>query len=226
MTYLISLGGSIIVPNEINLKFLKGFKQLILKRLKRGDRFIIVTGGGMTARRYQRAAKTIGSGIGKDLDWLGIRATRLNAELLATIFRKYCQKKIITNPTLDHLDLSKKIIIGAGWKPGWSTDYVCAELAQKHRIKTIINLSNIAYIYDRDPRRFKKAQPLKAITWQEYQRLVGKKWKPGLNSPFDPIATRLAARLRLRVVVIKGGDLKNFEHLLLQKSFKGTVIEG
>ena len=53
-TVIIALGGSIICPQpgKINIKFLKKFKKLILKYLKRGFRFIIVTGGGKVCRVY------------------------------------------------------------------------------------------------------------------------------------------------------------------------------
>ena len=36
-TYVIAVGGSLIVPEEINTTFLHAFKQLILKRVERGD---------------------------------------------------------------------------------------------------------------------------------------------------------------------------------------------
>jgi len=224
MTYLISLGGSIIVPDEINIKFLKKFKKLILKYIKKNDRFIIVAGGGMIAREYQKAAKIIGGGEMSDFDWLGIHSTRLNAHLLATILRKYCQEKIITDPLGDKVDFKKKIIIGAGWRPGWSTDFVCVNLAKRYKIKVIVNLSNIPYIYNKDPRRFKNAQPIKNISWRNFRKIIDKKWKPGLNLPFDPLASKLAEKLKLKVIIIKGTDLKNFEKFLKNKNFKGTII--
>jgi uridylate kinase len=225
MTYIISLGGSIICPDKMDIKFLKKFKQLILKRVKLGDRFIIVTGGGMTAREYQKAARVIGGGKTEDFDWLGIYSTRLNAQLLATIFRGYSEEKIITNPWRDKVDLKKKIIIGAGWRPGWSTDFVCVSLAKRYGVKTILNLSNIPYIYNRDPRKFKSAKPFKTISWKDYKKMIGGKWRPGMNLPFDPIASKLGEKLKLKVVVMKGTDFLNFDNFLKGKKFKGTLVE-
>lgn len=212
------------MPEKIDINFLKNFKKLILNRIKKGDRFIIVTGGGMIARNYQNAARAIGGGIAEDFDWLGIHATRLNGHLLATIFRKHCQKKIITDPIKDQIEVGKKIVLAAGWRPGWSTDYVCATLAKRYKIKTIINLSNISYIYNKDPRRFKDAKPFGNISWSEFKKLSGGEWRPGLNSPFDPIASQLAEKLKLKVLVIKGNDLNNFNNYFQGKEFKGTVI--
>jgi uridylate kinase len=225
MFYIISLGGSVIVPDKIDIEFLKRFKKLILNRVKKGDHFIIVTGGGMTARNYQNAARAIGGGITEDFDWLGIHSTRLNGHLLATIFRTNCQKKIITDPIKDQIEAGKKIVVAAGWRPGWSTDYVCTILAKKYKIKTIINLSNISCICNKDPRKFKDAKPLGNLNWKEFKKICGGKWRPGLNSPFDPVASRLTEKLKIKVLVIQGNDLVNFESFLSGNNFKGTVIE-
>ena len=87
-TVVISLGGSIIVPDRIQVAFLKKFKEFILKFLKKDYKFIIVTGGGSTARNYIKAADRVTKINDEDKDWLGIHATRLNAHLLRTIFKK------------------------------------------------------------------------------------------------------------------------------------------
>ncbi len=56
---IISLGGSIIVPKDIDSDFIQNFKALILKQVTQGKKFIIITGGGDTARNYQQASKEI-----------------------------------------------------------------------------------------------------------------------------------------------------------------------
>ena len=77
---IISLGGSIVIPPEgFNIDFLKKFRELILKRVKLGEKFILVIGGGSTCRQYQQAAKDAGNVSNLDLDWLGIYATHFNA---------------------------------------------------------------------------------------------------------------------------------------------------
>ena len=68
------------------------------KKILQGYKFIIITGGGKTARKYQNSAKEITGLTRDDLDWIGIHSTRLNAHLVRTIFRKRAHPKIIKNP--------------------------------------------------------------------------------------------------------------------------------
>ena len=49
-TIIISVGGSMIVPNDIDTVFLTQFKTLILDYVSRGFRFVLIAGGGKTAR--------------------------------------------------------------------------------------------------------------------------------------------------------------------------------
>lgn len=222
-TVIISLGGSLIVPDAIDTVFLADFKKLILAGIKKGDRFIIITGGGKTCRRYQEAAKQVGPLKSDDLDWLGIHATRLNAHLLRTIFKTWADPVIVKDPT-KKITSTKKIIIAAGWKPGWSTDYVATLIAKKTGAKTLINLSNIEYVCDKDPRHFPDAKKIECISWREFRKLLPKKWDPGLNAPFDPIAAREAETLGLSVAVISGAHLDSVAHYLAGKKFIGTHI--
>jgi len=224
-TYVVSLGGSLIAPPEgIDWKFLKAFRQLILSQLELGKKFFIITGGGMTARNYIGAASRVIEVSAEDRDWLGIHATRLNAHLMRTIFYDVAHPEIITNPKV-HLASQAKVIIASGWKPGWSTDYVATILAQEYKIGTVINLSNIDYVHDRDPRKFKNTKPLASIKWADFRKIVGDKWDPGLNAPFDPVASRLASELGLKVVIMNGKKMANLSNYLKGKKFTGTTIE-
>lgn len=220
---IISLGGSLIVPDAVDVGFLIEFKKLILKHINK-KRFFIICGGGKTARNYASAAKQISVLSSDDLDWLGIHSTRLNAHLLRTIFRDYAYPKIIKNPT-EKIKTNNKIIIAAGWKPGCSTDYDAVLIAKNYGAKTLINLSNIDYVYDKDPKRFINAKPIFNISWKNFISYLPKKWDPGLNSPFDPIASREARKINLKVIIANGRNIKNTEDILTGRHFKGTVIE-
>src|SRR3989338_979844 len=212
--FIISLGGSLIVPDELDLKFLKSFKNIIEKAVARKKSFLIITGGGRTSRKYSEAAKNLRCLNPTDLDWLGIHSTRLNGHLLRTIFRAHAHPRIITNPKRKEPAV-EPIIIAAGYRPGWSTDYVAVLLAKKYNIKTILNLSNIDYVYDKDPNKNKNAQPYKQLSWDQFRKIVGNKWDPGLNAPFDPVASRLAQKLGLRVIIMNGRKLQNLKGFLL-----------
>ncbi len=223
-TFVLSVGGSLIVTKEgIELKFLKQFRSFILRQIQKGHKFYLVVGGGATARTYIQAALAVTAVGNAGRDWVGIRATRLNAQLLKVIFAESAYPLIITNPTKP-IRTNKKIVFVAGYKPGWSTDHVAVLLAKHNHIKTVINLSNIDYAYDRDPREFPRAKKLEAVNWTEFRKIVGNRWQPGLNVPFDPIASREAAKHGLKVVILNGKKLANLERCLDDNHFQGTTI--
>jgi uridylate kinase len=224
-TYILSLGGSLIVPNAIDYKYLIKFKAFIEREIKKGHRFIIVAGGGATARAYRDAGIAVVKKMPiDDLDWLGIHSTRLNAHLIRTIFRDAAHPRIITHPHVKEKTGNKMIIIGAGYRPGCSTDYDAVHMAVTYKAKVVINLSNIDYVYDKDPKK-PGAKKIETMRWKEFRKLVGNKWDPGLHAPFDPIASKVADKHNLEVIVTDGKDLKNLQNIIDGKKFKGTVIK-
>lgn len=222
---IISLGGSLVIPDGgMDTKFLTGLNTFIRNEIAKGWRFFIVVGGGATARHYIEEAKQIVGNITDwDLDYLGIHATRLNAHLLRTIFQDVAHPRIIANYDKKITNLRQPVVIAAGWKPGFSTDYCAVILGRDYEAKIIINMSNIETVYDKDPNKFTDAKPLHKLTWDEFTKLVGNKWSPGSNLPFDPIATKLAKDLGISVYVI-GKDLINLDNILKGVDFRGTVI--
>src|SRR3989344_5343427 len=222
-TIILSLGGSLIAPEKIDINFLKNFKKTIDKFVKRNYKFVIVCGGGSIARKFQKAASGKKNITSRDLDWLGIYATMINANFVKQVFGEMAESKIIRNPT-KKISSDKKIILASGWKPGWSTDYDAVLLAKNLKAKTVINMSNIDYVYDKDPKKHKNARKIRNICWKHYRNLIGKKWTAGLNAPFDPIAAKEAEKSGIKVIII-GKDLRNFENLLNDSKFNGTVIE-
>jgi uridylate kinase len=204
---------------------------LIIDETKKGKKFILITGGGYICREYQQAAMKVTRLTKDDRDWLGIHTTRLNAHLIKTIFRQYAHPRINKNPTTKadltkHFAHGEKIMVVAGWRPGRSTDYVATILAQRLGAKTLINLSNIKYVYTKDPRKFPDAKIIKEINWADFRKIVGNKWDPGLNAPFDPVASKLAQEIGLEVIIAEGKNLKNLKDILEEKKFKGTRISG
>jgi len=220
-TIIISLGGSLVAPGEIDLGFLNNFKKTLSKYL-RAKRFFIIVGGGKVARMYQKALLEFGAKE-NDRDWAGIKVTWLNAEIVKQVFGDNSYSKVIIDPT-KKVKTNKNIVVGAGWKPGWSTDYDAVLIAKNHNIKIIINLSNIDYVYDKNPNEFPDAKPIKEIDWKGFEKIVGDKWTPGTSAPFDPIASKLASKLKLKVVMLNGKNLDHLECFLNSKPFIGTVI--
>ncbi len=225
---VISLGGSIIVPDQVDVPFVKNLFDTIVDYLEADEnrKLIIVCGGGAPARQYQKALKDIcDRPTDEALDWVGIAATRLNAELLKQLFWAYCPEKVIIDPSLVSV-FAGRVLIAAGWKPGFSTDYDAVLLAEKFQADTLINLSNIAKVYTADPKKDKKALALDRVSWARFRELVGDTWVPGVNVPFDPVASRYAAKLGLRVIVASGRDMENLQKILADSDFEGTVIGG
>ena len=222
-TTILSLGGSLIVPNEIDIEFLKHFRMLVLNFIQKKNRLAIVCGGGMTCRRYQDAAKRITSLKDPDPDWIGIMTTRLNAELVRTLFTEQAYEKVVYDPTVK-LTTRKNLIIGAGWQPGCTTDNDSVLFAENIKASKIINMTNIDYVYNKDPKKFPDAKPIKNITWNDFRAIIGNIHSPGINVPFDPVASKKAQQLRLTVIIINGKNLQNLDKCLAGKEFIGTVI--
>ncbi|MFA5023656.1 MAG: UMP kinase [Patescibacteria group bacterium] len=223
-TFVLSVGGSLIVTKEgIDIKFLKSFRAFILGQIKKGYKFYLVVGGGVTARTYIKAALQTTKINSASRDWVGISATRLNAQLVKVILGQIAHSETIIDPT-KKIKTVNKVVIAAGFKPGWSTDYCAVLIAKNNGAKTVVNLSNIDYAYNKDPRKFKEAKKLIKATWPEFQKVVGTKWQPGLNVPFDPVASQEAAKNKMKVVILNGQNLKNLERCLDGREFKGTTI--
>jgi uridylate kinase len=226
---VISLGGSLIMPKEIDAKFIINFKKTIIELIQEGYRFVIVTGGGKVARNYIQAAAEVGDIDAEEKDWLGVHATRMNAHFIKTVFKEYTHPRINKNPrTKEDLKTefkdSEKIMIAAGWRPGWSTDYVATILAERFDAKKLINLSNITHLYDKDPNASFGAKQIKEISWPKFRKIGGDKWDPGMSAPFDPIASKLAQESGLEVAIIGGDGLENIKKYINGEKFEGSII--
>ena len=224
---IISVGGSLIVPaGGIDTNFLSSLNKFIRKQLEDNPnrQFFLVIGGGTTARHYRDAGrKVVGHELPPDdLDWLGIHSTRLNAHLIRTIFRDIAHPFIIKNYEIIR-KAHESVVVASGWKPGFSTDYDAIMLCDDYQIQSVINLSNVTQVYDKDPNKFKDASPIKKMSWKDFRKLVGDEWIPGLHAPFDPIAAKKAQELGVKVAVM-GSDFNNVKKYLDGEPFIGTVI--
>lgn len=224
---ILSVGGSLIVPNGgPDVEFLKGLRQLVLKFANENRRIVIVTGGGKTARHYIDAASGVQAISDEDLDWLGIHATRLNGHLVRTILRDIAHPIVYKNPLAvpPLQEWQGNVLIGAGWRPGWSTDYVACRIAQLLDAKTVINMSNIDCVYNDDPRTNPQAEAQTDMRWREYRKMVGDVWSPGLSAPFDPVAARFCHKYGMSVAVVNGGCLEEVEKVISGQEFAGTIL--
>jgi uridylate kinase len=231
MTKVLSVGGSIIVPDKPDVGFLSEFVKMCTNWLDEDKtrRLILVAGGGAPARVYQTAYNEVAAATGVKAeadaaDWIGIMATRINAQLLKASFGEYCKNDVVYNPTLEDLKFDGQVLVASGWKPGFSTDTDAVYLGEKFDAKTIVNLSNIEKVYTDDPRKNPDAKPLDTISWADFRKMVGDEWTPGKNCPFDPIASKKASELGMKVICAGGKNIPNINAILNDKEYIGTTI--
>lgn len=238
-TKIISVGGSIISPSEPDTEFLAKFVKMLADWLAKNSdgELILIAGGGGPARAYQNAFRAIEPNIkgtsipfsskeevNEAADWIGVMATRLNAELLRACLGKLAPTPVITNPTVAPEDWQGRVLVAAGWMPGFSSDNDAVLLAEKYGADTVINLSNIEKVCDSDPKTNPDAKPLDYISWHDFRQMVGDTWEPGKNTPFDPIASRRAEELGLTVICAGGRNIENVRKILDDADFVGTRI--
>ena len=145
---------------------------------------------------------------------------------MRTIFRDIAYEYMIKHyDVIDKKAIEYPVVICVGWKPGWSTDYDAVLLAQDYDIPMVINMSDIKAVMDKDPNKYKNAKPIKKMSWDDLLKITGTEWRPGLNSPFDPIAAKLARKIGIKVIVCYGRDFDNLNNIIEGRKFKGTVIE-
>ena len=227
---VLSVGGSIIAPDKVNTQFLSEFLTKIKDYLtdNQDTKLIFVCGGGAPARAYQQAYRAVITDVAKQnsnaQDWIGIRATHMNAELVKAILGDLCTDSIVTNPTAEDIKFSGRVLVAGGWKPGFSTDTDAVYLAIRFGAKQVINLSNIAKVYTDDPRKNPDAKPIDQISWEDFRKMVGDDWVPGKNAPFDPIASKMAQESDIKVICADGRNIENTLAILEGSKFQGTVI--
>jgi len=221
---VLSLGGSTIIPDQVDLLFLKKFKRVILNHTK-SHRFIIVCGGGSIARKYIYALKQ--EKVKPILQsFAGISATRMNARFMSYFFNK--NPEIGIPHTLETLKkyLGKEDVVFCGaleYNPVQTSDSTAATIA-KHFKTEFINLTNVQGLYDKNPSEHKDAKFIPKITWKEFYKIAMKtKFSPGQHFVLDQTAAKIIMEHRIPTYIL-GKKLKELENFLKGKKFKGTII--
>jgi uridylate kinase len=214
----LSLGGSVLIPSWYDERYIVRFSRFI-KTLSHSYRIGIVCGGGEICRRAVRTARRIGVSHEDSLHWIGIRATQLNAEVMRSVLQ-------VPTPVISsyrRLPSFRRIVVGAGERPGTSSDVRAVKLALLMRAKKVYNVTNVDGVYTADPRRFRSAKLIPVLDWTTYRRMFGKVFRPGSHYPFDPVASALAMRSGIEVVIV-ASDLANLKQAITGHRFHGTTI--
>lgn len=221
---VLSLGGSLIIPDEVDVKFLRQFKKTILRNTNK-YKFIIVCGGGSTARKYISALREIG--INEKLQSLsGISATRMNARFMNYFFNINPEEGIPHTTKLLKKYIKRDNVVFCGaleYKPDQTSDSTAAGIAKKFNA-VFINLSNVAGLYNKNPREYKNAKFIKEISWNDFYKMAHKKkFRPGQHFILDQTASGIIKRHKITTYLL-GKNLRELENVLKNKKFKGTII--
>lgn len=225
-TIVISLGGSLIIPDNVDINFLENFKKVIEKHKKK-YKFIIVTGGGSIARKYISALKSANkSEYFQSL--VGISATRTNARLLTYLFGKDANQGI-PHDMLEVKNLLRKnnpVFCGAlRYAKNETSDATSAKLARFFNTE-FINLTLVPGLFTQNPLTHKDAKFIPKISWQKFEKMANKtKFKPGQHFVLDQKAAKIIKKYKIKTYII-GKNLENLDKLLSGKKFTGTVILG
>ncbi len=223
---VLSLGGSLIIPDDIDISFLRKFKKILLKNTGR-YKFVVVCGGGGIARKYISALRK--EGLSEKLQsFSGISATRTNARFMTYFFNKDSEygiphtKKALKKYLKEH-DI---IFIGAlEYKPEQTSDSTAAELARIFKTD-FINLTNVSGLYDKNPKKYKNAKFISRITWHEFDKMANQmKYQPGQHFVLDQTASKIILDNKITTFLL-GQDTKQLEAVLRGRKFKGTLIKG
>jgi uridylate kinase len=223
-------GGSILAPPEPDPAFLAEAARRLAAWSRERPLFVVV-GGGSPARTHIAAARACG--VAEEmLDRIGIQATRLNAQTLACILRR---EGADVNLEIPHsaaqairFAQQHAIVVMGGTVPGHSTDYVAAELAVEGRCARLVNATNVAGVFDKDPKRHADARLLERLSFQDLLDTIPERAWTSAGAPgvLDGPATVLVARSGVETCVVDGRDLANLGQAVAGRPFKGTRVTG
>jgi uridylate kinase len=221
----ISLGGSIISREDgINVEYVKKLRQLLIDYSGK-YKFVLVVGGGYANRLYVNSIKsTIANN--SILDQIGIALTRINALILNDLLTGLdVYPNTVTSLEELKMGIDKNsIVVLGGLLPGISTDAVSVLACEVLNSKLLINVSSIAYIYDKPPSE-KGAKKLERLTHQQLVDLAYRYDSREARSHFifDFVASKLAKRANLKIRFVDD-SIKDLKLAIDGKFHKGSVV--
>jgi len=222
---VLSLGGSSIIPNEIDVGFIKEFKKVILKNKKK-YKFVIVCGGGSVARKYISALEALKVNE-KFQGFSGISTTRMNARFMTYSFGEDANKGVPHDmkDVKNLLKIYDVVFCGAlRYAKNETSDGTSAKLANYFRT-IFINFTNVTGLYNKNPKKYKNTRLIREISWRDFNKMANKnKFKPGQHFVLDQTASKIILKNKIPTYII--GSAKQLDNLLKEKKFIGTIIEG
>lgn len=173
---VVKIGGSLLYGEggKLNLEVLEKIRTWYADAISKYNRIIIVTGGGKLSRNL---VDQLGSVLNDEISKHRIAKaiTQINAEIIRGVLDS--QNLHVPYTLGDAYDLIvdrgvKGLVLG-GLKDGWSTDMDAAVMADLLDIDRVYKVSDIDFVYDKDPKQFTDAKPIRTISWQEYFDMFG-----------------------------------------------------
>ncbi len=220
---VISLGGSIISTDRLNLELMESFS-VAMGDIKSYDKFGIVVGGGKLARTYISDLKkyNVNDNI---LDEIGINATRINALALTTFFDDVNSKIPTTINDAAEMVHNYRYVIMGGTEPGHTTDTVSTLLAERIGASILINATSVDGVYSGDPRADKNAKKFDRLSYNDAIELSIQNSKgAGTNTFMDITALTIAKRSKIKIFVVNGLNLDEYKNILYNSKCDGTLI--
>lgn len=220
--FVISVGGSFFVSETILVDKIIDFCNSI-NEMSNEFNFVLVIGGGRTARNYQDAARTLGAN-NFELDTIGINSTRLNALLFLNKLNNANNSVLLNVRDAKKIIEKGKIPVFGGLSEGQTSDAVAALICEYLGFE-FINLSNVDGVFDRDPNEFEDATLFRELSFNDMQFLLREKLiEPGQNLFVDMQAALILSRSKIKSYFLNGNHLENFKNCLKNYDFKGTIV--
>jgi len=221
MAVVFSFGGSIFNDPELLLEYI-----LYIENLAKTEQVGIVVGGGKLAREYIKYVKKMSKNEVIQ-HMAGTLATKENAAELCELIEG---ANPVPPETFDEaLDFAGQfpIVVMGGTIPYITTDTGAIILGSLLDAKKVINMTNVDYLYNKDPNKFKNAKKITTMSKKKFLDFVIKndKRRPGEHFIVDSIAAFLLQKTKSNLYIVDGTDLENVDKAVKGKKFKGTVIK-
>ena len=221
---VISLGGSLIIPDKIDFQFLEKLKTTLRKHYKT-HKFVVVCGGGSIARKYIEALEKENKPI-KEVALAGIRATRMNAMFLMQFFGKEANSTLPKDISEIEGLLLKNNVVFCGalrYAKHETSDGTAVKIARRINAP-FINLTDVDGLYTSNPKTNKDAKLIKKIGWKDFEKMTLKlTYKPGQHFVLDQEASIMIHKGRI-ITYIVGKNLSNLSRIIRDQPFVGTLI--
>ncbi len=211
--------------DNLDTSTLKEYRRVIERLLKEDYKIAVVVGGGLLARKYINAARELGVINNYWLDMIGIKASRLNAQLVIAILQPQAYPSIIlSQEELVKAIHTHNIAVLGGLVPGQSTAAVALEAAEAIGAKKVFYMGAIDSVYTRDPRKHPDAKPLKEVTVDELRKLIEGENIPGYYQLLDTQSIEIMKRSRITIYLTHYSKPCNIIEFL-KGGNPGTIIK-